>query len=93
MKYVLMLSFLVACASAKGTLSDSAKNLEVYAAKPTGCQVQGKVVGVDTNGSTELATNDALNQAGNLHATGIFVTQEVPNGSSRAVHAIAYKCD
>lgn len=93
MKYLMLLSLGVACASQPGVLTEKAKNLEVYATKPTNCQVVGKVVGHDNSGSTEVATNDALNQAAEKNATGIFVNQEVPNGTKRAVHATAYKCD
>ncbi len=94
MKYLILLALSAACASKHpGVLTENAKNLEVYASKPANCQVMGKVVGIDENGSTELATNDALNQAAVLKASGIFVNQEVPNGKSRAVHATAYQCN
>lgn len=92
MKYILFL-FFIACSSPKGALSNKAKELEIYAMKPSDCQVVGKVTGQNSDGSTELATNDALNQAAKIGATGIFVNQEVPNGILRAVHATAYKCD
>jgi ABC-type Zn uptake system ZnuABC Zn-binding protein ZnuA len=93
MKYLMLLA-VVACASKNpGQLSQKAKDLEVYATKPTTCQVVGKIVGTDENGSTELATNNALNQAAEMGASGIFVNQEVPNGKARAVHATAYNCN
>lgn len=93
MKFFILLVLGAACASNPGVLSDKARDLEVYATKPTACSVVGKVVGVDKNGSTELATNHALNQAADKNATGIFVNQEVPNGNARAVHATAYNCN
>jgi uncharacterized lipoprotein YajG len=93
MKYLFLAMFLAACASKPGQLSDKAKNLEVYATKPTDCTVQGRVVGKDENSSKELALNDALNQAADMGATGLFVNQEVPNGKVMNVHATAYKCD
>lgn len=92
MKYVLFF-LLVACAGQKGALSEKAKQLEIYVNKPSNCQVVGKVIGQNSDASTELATNDALNQAAKLGASGIYVNQEVPNGVLRAVHATAYKCD
>jgi hypothetical protein len=93
MKYLVLLS-LVACASkSTGQLSKKAQNLEIYANKPMNCRVVGKIVGRDENGSTELATNDAINQAADLGASGIFVNQEVPNGRMRAVHVTAYDCN
>lgn len=93
MKLLILLVLTAACASPTGVLSEKAKDLEVYPNKPTGCHVVGKVVGLDKNGSTELATNHAINQASKLNATGIVINQEVPNGKSRAVHATAYQCD
>jgi hypothetical protein len=93
MKYLILFA-LVACASGPTEqLTKKAQNLEVYAAKPNGCKVVGKVVGLNENGSTELATNDAVNKAADLGATGVFVNQEVPNGNKRAVHATAYDCN
>lgn len=92
MKFLILLVLGVSCASQPG-LTEKAKDLEVYANKPAGCRVVGRLVGVDKNGSTELATNHALNQAAAVKATGIVVNQEVPNGKSRAVHATAYQCD
>jgi len=94
MKLLVFLVLCFACSSTKPViLSEKAKDLEIYPNKPLNCHVSGKVIGLDENGSTELATNDALNQAAKLNATGIFVNQEVPNGKSRAVHATAYQCN
>lgn len=93
MKLFILLVLGVACSSNPGVLTEKAKNLEVYPAKPAGCNVVGKVVGMNENGSTEVATNHALNLAADLNATGIVVNQEVPNGNKRAVHATAYQCN
>ena len=93
MKFLLLLALGTACASHPGILTEKAKNLEVYPNKPVSCQVVGKVVGTDKNGSTELATNHALNQAAEVNATGIVVNQEVPNGNARSVYATAYQCN
>lgn len=93
MKFLILLVLGAACSSNPGILTEKAKNLEVYPNKPVSCNVVGKVVGVDKNGSTELATNHALNQAANLKATGIVVNQEVPNGNARSVYATAYQCN
>ena len=93
MKLLLLLVLAGACASQPGVLNEKARDLEIYANKPAGCNVVGKVIGMDKNGSTELATNHALNQAAQLNATGIVVNQEVPNGNKRAVHATAYQCN
>ncbi len=92
MRIFVMLLIAVACSSNKGMLSEKAKELEIFATKPNGCHVVGKVVGGSDIGSTEMATNDALNQAASLKASGIFIDQEVPNGKSRSVFATAYDC-
>jgi len=93
MKLLLMLSFLAACSSGPTQLSEKAKDLEVYTNKPTGCNVVGKVVGVNKMGSKELALNDALNQAAILGASGLHVNQEVPNGKNMTVYGTAYQCN
>jgi hypothetical protein len=93
MKYSFLLFTLVACSSPSSQLTEKAKNLEVYSTKPSDCRVVGRVVGIDKNGSKELALNHALNQSAKLNATGLFVNQEVPNGSLMSVHATAYQCD
>jgi uncharacterized lipoprotein YajG len=93
MKYLILTIILASCSSKPTQLSEKARNLEVYPNKPTDCRVAGKVVGEDELGSKELALNDALNQAADLNASGIFVNQEVPNGSVMKVHATAYQCE
>lgn len=93
MKYLIPALLLAACSSNPTQLTEKAKNLEVYATKPTDCRVVGRVVGVDKTGSKELALNHAINQAADLKASGLFVNQEVPNGSVMNVHATAYDCN
>lgn len=93
MKYLFLMSFLVACSSKSEKLSDKAKDIEVHQTKPTQCRVIGKVEGVNEAGSKELALNDALNQAAEKGANGLFVNQEVPNGNKISVYATAYDCD
>jgi hypothetical protein len=92
MKFLFFLVLSVACSSKPAMLTEKAKDLEIYPNKPANCHVVGKVIGTDENGSTELATNQALNKAVELKATGIQINQEVPNGKSRTVHATAYDC-
>ena len=93
MKFLMLLVICAACASDQGKLSNKAKDIEVFTNKPANCNVIGKVVGMDSNGSTELAMNHALNQAAKLGANGLHVNQEVPNGKSRSVYATAYDCN
>jgi hypothetical protein len=93
MKYLIPMLILVSCSSRPAQLTEKAKELEVYANKPVDCRVTGKVVGESKMGSRELALNDALNQASDLNATGIFINEEVPNGSLMKVFATAYQCE
>lgn len=94
MKYVWVLTLMAACSSGnKFQLTDKARDMEVYTNKPVNCTAMDRVVGMHPKGSKDLALNHALNQAAKLGATGVFVNQEVPNGSKMAVHATAYKCD
>lgn len=93
MKYLLVIAFITACTSNKHQLTDKAREMEVYSSKPTNCIAMDKVIGMHDKGSKDLALNDALNQAASLGATGVFVNQEVPNGSKMAVHATSYKCE
>jgi hypothetical protein len=93
MKYVFIGLVLISCASGPVQLSEKGKNVEVFATKPIGCKVTGRLIGEDKSGSRELALNDVLNQAGDLNSTGIFVNEEVPNGKTMRVFATSYKCD
>jgi hypothetical protein len=93
MKYLIFAFIVISCSSRSIQLTEKAKNLEVYATKPNDCRVAGRIVGINNEGSKELALNDALNQAADLKASGIYVNQEVPNGSVMNVHATAYQCD
>lgn len=93
MKSLIVLALLVACSSRSEKLSEKAKDIEVHQTRPTQCRVIGKVEGVNTQGSKELALNDALNQAADKGANGLFVNEEVPNGNKMTVYATAYDCD
>lgn len=93
MKYIVVLSLVAACSSRPEMLSEKAKDIEVHQVKPAQCRVVGKVEGVNDQGSKELALNDALNQAADKGANGLFVDQEVPNGKKMMVYATAYDCD
>ena len=94
MKYLILISLVVACSTSRPEkLSENAKEIEVHQTKPAQCHVIGKVEGVNEQGSKELALNDALNQAADKGANGLFVNQEVPNGNKMSVYATAYECD
>jgi hypothetical protein len=93
MKYLMFVS-LVACAGDPTRISERAQNIQIFTVKPAmACQVVGKVIGVDQQGSKELALNRAMNAAAKLNATGLIINQEVPNGNQITVHATAYNCD
>ncbi len=93
MKYLVLIVFIISCAGPSGKLTEKAKKLEVFSTRPAKCRVIDKVIGTDKNGTSELAVNHALNQAADLGASGIFITEEIPNGKNRTVHAIAYECN
>ena len=93
MKFLIFSFFLISCSSGPEQLTEKGKNVEIYAQKPSDCRVTGRIVGVDKKGSKELALNQALNEAAKLGSTGIFVNQEIPNGSVISVHATAYNCN
>ncbi len=93
MKYLIFISFLVACSSRSEQLSEKAKEIEVHKTRPAQCRVIGKVEGKNGQGSKELALNDALNQAAEKGANGLFVNQEVPNGNNVSLYATAYDCE
>ena len=97
MKVVLFLSalsLLSACSSSPGVLSDDGKEVQVLANKPGDeCNVVGKVVGENEQGSPELARNHARNLAAQMNGTAIFINQEVPNGAKIQVFATAYQCE
>jgi hypothetical protein len=93
MKYLLLMIITASCASKPVQLTEKAQSLEVYGTKPVDCRVMGRLVGVNKEGSKELALNHALNQAAKLEATGVYVNQEVPNGSLMNVHVTAYQCN
>jgi hypothetical protein len=93
MKFLIFSFFLISCSSGPEQLTEKGKNVEIYAQKPSDCRVTGRIVGVDKKGSKELALNQALNEAAKLGSTGIFVNQEIPNGSVMSVHATAYNCN
>jgi hypothetical protein len=93
MKYLILISLIIACSSRSEKLSEKARDIEVHQTKPTQCRVIGKVEGLNEQGSKELALNDALNQAADKGANGLFVNQEVPNGNKMTVYATAYDCD
>ena len=94
MKSLFLVIFLASsCSSGPVQLTEKARELEVYATKPSECKVTGRFVGKDELGSKELALNHALNQAAEVGSTGVFVNQEVPNGKMMEVHVTAYQCD
>ena len=97
MKFILLFSLvatLSACSSAPGVLTDDGKEVQILDNKPGNeCNVVGKVVGENDQGSPELARNHARNLAGKLRANALFINQEVPNGAKLQVFATAYQCE
>jgi membrane-bound ClpP family serine protease len=92
MKYLVLISLLMACSSPSVKLTEKAKEIEVHDTKPTQCRVIAKVEGTTDEGSRELALNRALNEAAEKGANALFINQEVPNGNKIDVYATAYDC-
>jgi hypothetical protein len=93
MRFIAILFILSACSSKTGVLTEKARELDIYQTKPKDCPVVGRVIGIDKNGSKELALNHALNQAAEFNGSGVFINQEVPNGKTVEVHASVYRCE
>ena len=85
---------LASCGTSKTKLSSKAKDVEILTHQPKGeCSMVAKVVGVNKQGSAELARNHARNLAAQAGGNAIWIEQEVPNGSDVKVHASAYECE
>ncbi|MFZ4714251.1 MAG: hypothetical protein ACOYL6_11080 [Bacteriovoracaceae bacterium] len=88
----LMLLATVACSS-NSKLSHDAKNVKVFGSKPdSDCEVVGKVIGINEEGSVELARNHARNMVADQDGNAIVFDEEVANGSVFKVYSTGYKC-
>jgi len=89
---LILLATLASCSTSTTQLSDSGKNVRVYPnRRGLQCEVVGKVVGENKEGSVELARNHARNLAGEKGADGIVFDEEIQNGSNWKVHSTAFK--
>ncbi len=97
MKFILVASTLIlaaACSSSPGVLTDDGKEVQTLDNRPgTECNVVGKVMGENAQGSPELARNHARNLTAKLNGNSMFINQEVPNGAKIQVFATAYSCE
>lgn len=95
MKWILPLSILalLAACSSSSKLSNDAKKVKIFGSKPdSDCEVVGKVVGINEDGSVELARNHARNLVASDDGNAIVFDEEVANGSVFKVYSTGYKC-
>jgi len=82
------------CAVPKKKLSKAGRSIQVLQYKPKGnCEVVDKVVGVNSNGSVELARNHARNLVAKIGGDSIFINEEVGTGKKWKVFATGYLCN
>jgi hypothetical protein len=88
------LLFIASCSTSKTVLSNEGMAVKVLTTKRgVTCDVVGKVVGENKEGSVELARNHARNLAGKKGASAIYFEEEIQNGSTWRVHSTAYRCE
>lgn len=92
MKYLFLLMVTVACSS-NSKLSSDGRKVEILAKASTNCEVVGKVVGINEDGSVELARNHARNLVADEDGNAIVIDEEVANGSVFKVYATGYRCN
>ncbi len=92
MKWLVVLLVLVGCSS-NSQLSNDGKKVKVFGSKPdSDCEVVGKVVGLNEEGSVELARNHARNLVADEDGNAIVFDEEVANGSVFKVYSTGYRC-
>ena len=77
----------------KTTLTPGGERIEIMHQRPyESCNVVGKFVGENDEGSVELARNHVRNLAARGGADAIIFDEEIRNGHQWRVHATGYKC-
>lgn len=92
MKYLAILFLLAACGS-NSKLSSDGRKVEIMIKPSTNCEVVGKVVGINEDGSVELARNHARNLVADEDGNAIIIDEEVANGHVFKVYATGYRCN
>lgn len=89
------LTLISACAgTSKEQLSQEGASVKVYPnRRGLQCDVVGKVVGENTEGSVELARNHARNLAAQKGANAIVFDEEIQNGKNWKVFSTSFKCE
>lgn len=91
--FVLLLTITACGSTSKTKLSKDGAKVEVHRKKPAGCNVVNKVVGINENGSKDLAQNHARNLAADEGGNTIVFNENVPNGNIVKIYATAYFCN
>ena len=85
---------LTGCSSNPGVLTEYGKKVEiVLPAKVSNCDIIGKVIGENKDGSLEMAKIDLRNRASRMSSDSVVVKEVVQNGSHFLINALAYKCN
>ncbi|GAB4406260.1 MAG: hypothetical protein OHK0056_04850 [Bacteriovoracaceae bacterium] len=80
--------------TSKEELSPEARNVKVYPnRRGLQCDVVGKVVGENDEGSVELARNHARNLEAKKGANGIVFDEEIQNGKNWKVYSTSFLCE
>lgn len=89
----LSLSALMACSVSKTKLTSDGEKVEILLNKPKEeCSVVEKIIGMNEQGSVELARNHVRNLAAKADANAVYIEQEIPNGGVVKIFATAYSC-
>ena len=84
---------MTSCGTSQVKLSSKGEKVKVYKSRPgKSCSVLSKVIGVNEEGSADLAENHARNLVGNAGGNGITFDEEVVNGKIYKIHSTGYKC-
>jgi hypothetical protein len=95
MKYLLLIALIamIGCSTPKDKLTAGGVNVQVFEDKPLpGCEIVGNVVGENDFGSIAVAKNHARNLAAAKGGNYLEIKDEILNGKSAKVHALAYLC-
>lgn len=87
------MAMIIASCSVSKTKLTAGKNVKVMPTKKSNCEVVTKVIGINDNGSLDLAKNHARNLAGDQGANAITFDEEFRNGKEWKVHSTAYLCE
>ena len=91
---IFALLLLASCAVSKTKLSTDGKKVKILSSKKArGCNVVEKVVGINKNGSVDVAKNHARNLVARAGGNAVYFDDTIQNGSVWKVHSTAFECE